>query len=82
MGCLGLTFGLLMETTLLIIRTNRPQPLHEKYPELFDKKIWVKGGTGPTVGKTVAAVMGNTKPVPIGDLALKTHQLSPPHQGG
>ena len=57
-GCLGLTFGLLMETTLLIIRTNRPQPLHERYPELFDKKIWGKGGMGPMAA--AAAIMGKT----------------------
>ena len=35
-----------METTLLIIRTNRPQPLHERFPMLFDTKIWGPGGTG------------------------------------
>jgi hypothetical protein len=46
-GILGLTFGLLLETTLLIIRTNRPQPLHERFPTLFDKKIWGPVGTRP-----------------------------------
>ncbi|KXZ47022.1 hypothetical protein GPECTOR_38g259 [Gonium pectorale] len=35
-GALGLTAGLLLETTLLIIRTNRPVPLEERMPELFD----------------------------------------------
>ena len=63
-GCLALTFGLLMETTLLIIRTNRPEPLHERFPELFDKKIWGLGGTGPipATGR-VPAAGGGMKPI-------------------
>ena len=43
-----MTFGLLMETTLLIIRTNRPQPLHERVPMLLDMKTWGPGGSGPS----------------------------------
>ncbi|GAX85060.1 hypothetical protein CEUSTIGMA_g12480.t1 [Chlamydomonas eustigma] len=39
-GCLALTFGLLMETVLYMIRSNRPQPLHERFPELFEEKLW------------------------------------------
>lgn len=35
-GAAGLTCGLLLETTLLIIRTNRPEPLEERMPDLFD----------------------------------------------
>jgi len=36
-GCLGLTFGLLVEVLLLIIRTNRPASSPEgRYPELFN----------------------------------------------
>lgn len=34
-GALGMTFGLLLETALLIVRTNMPRPLHERYPHLF-----------------------------------------------
>ncbi|GLI64005.1 hypothetical protein VaNZ11_007159 [Volvox africanus] len=37
LGALGLTAGLLLETLLLIIRSNRPAPLEERMPELFDK---------------------------------------------
>ncbi|GLC59731.1 hypothetical protein PLESTB_001527500 [Pleodorina starrii] len=35
-GALGLTVGLLLETLLLIIRSNRLVPLEERMPELFD----------------------------------------------
>ena len=64
-GCLALTFGLLMETTLLIIRTNRPEPLHERFPELFDKKIWGLGGTGPipATGRMPAVTGGGMKQI-------------------
>ena len=54
-GILGLTFGLLLETTLLIIRTNRPQPLHERFPTLFDKKIWGPAGIRPLGAHTEAS---------------------------
>ncbi|GIL71870.1 hypothetical protein Vretimale_672 [Volvox reticuliferus] len=37
LGALGLTAGLLLETLLLIVRSNRPVPLEERMPELFDK---------------------------------------------
>lgn len=38
---MGLTFGMLMETVLLIIRTNRPDvSVDEKYAHLLDPKIW------------------------------------------
>ena len=37
LGVLGLSFGMLMETVLLIIRTNRPdKSLEDRFPELFD----------------------------------------------
>lgn len=36
-GCVGLVCGLLLETTLLILRTNMPQPLDQKYAHLLDK---------------------------------------------
>mmetsp|Transcript_5349 Transcript_5349/g.11701 ORF Transcript_5349/g.11701 Transcript_5349/m.11701 type:complete len:259 (-) Transcript_5349:407-1183(-) len=45
LGALGLTVGLLLETVLLIIRSNMPKPLHQKYPELFDTKLWGPNGT-------------------------------------
>jgi hypothetical protein len=35
-GSLGLTAGLLLETSLLIIRSNLPVPLHKRFPELFE----------------------------------------------
>ncbi len=35
-GALGLTAGLLLETFLLIIRSNRPEPLEDRMPHLFD----------------------------------------------
>lgn len=38
MGAAGLAAGLLLETTLLIIRTNLPAPLEDKYAHLLDKK--------------------------------------------
>jgi hypothetical protein len=31
---------MLLETWLLIIRTNMPTPLEERYPHLFDPKVW------------------------------------------
>lgn len=34
-GALGLTFGLLLETVLLITRSNMPEPLEDRYPHLF-----------------------------------------------
>jgi hypothetical protein len=34
LGALGLTAGLLLETTLLIIRQNMPEPLNKKYAHL------------------------------------------------
>lgn len=36
-GAVGLTLGLLVETGLLIIRSNRPEPLEDRMPHLFDK---------------------------------------------
>jgi hypothetical protein len=38
LGALGLAAGLLLETTLLIIRTNMPVPLDQKYAHLMDKR--------------------------------------------
>lgn len=38
LGALGLAAGLLLETALLIIRTNMPVPLDQKYAHLLDKK--------------------------------------------
>jgi hypothetical protein len=40
-SALGLAAGLLLETTLLIIRTNMPVPLDKKYAHLLDKR-WDK----------------------------------------
>lgn len=40
-GCVGLVCGLLLETTLLILRTNMPVPLDKKYAHLLDKS-WDK----------------------------------------
>jgi hypothetical protein len=37
-SALGLAAGLLLETTLLIIRTNMPVPLDKKYAHLLDKR--------------------------------------------
>mmetsp|Transcript_10348 Transcript_10348/g.25723 ORF Transcript_10348/g.25723 Transcript_10348/m.25723 type:complete len:263 (-) Transcript_10348:323-1111(-) len=43
LGVLGLSFGMLMETVLLIIRTNRPEKsLEDRFPELFDPARWNK----------------------------------------
>eukprot|EP00955_Chlamydomonas_euryale_P069086 360328-Chlamydomonas_euryale.AAC.11 len=36
-GAIGLTFGLLLETLLLILRSNMPPPLRKQYPHLFVK---------------------------------------------
>ncbi|KAF6254542.1 hypothetical protein COO60DRAFT_312342 [Scenedesmus sp. NREL 46B-D3] len=41
LGALGLAAGLLLETSLLIIRTNMPVPLDQKYAHLLDKR-WDK----------------------------------------
>lgn len=38
MGSLGLAAGLLLETTLLIMRTNMPTPIDTKYSHLLDKR--------------------------------------------
>jgi hypothetical protein len=38
LGALGLAAGLLLETALLIIRTNMPEPLDNKYAHLLDKR--------------------------------------------
>lgn len=35
-GAVGMTLAMLLETTLLIIRTNRPTPLSERMPYLTD----------------------------------------------
>eukprot|EP00879_Flechtneria_rotunda_P012588 GHRR01013145.1.p1 GENE.GHRR01013145.1~~GHRR01013145.1.p1 ORF type:complete len:179 (+),score=83.48 GHRR01013145.1:1660-2196(+) len=40
-GVVGLTAGLLLETALLILRTNMPQPLEQKYKHLLEKD-WQK----------------------------------------
>jgi hypothetical protein len=40
-SALGLAAGLLLETALLIIRTNMPVPLDQKYAHLLDKR-WDK----------------------------------------
>lgn len=42
-GALGLTAGLLLEATLLIIRSNMPAPLDQKYSHLLDKRWDNKG---------------------------------------
>lgn len=39
LGVVGLTTGLLVETLLLIIRSNRPVPLEDRMPHLFDAKV-------------------------------------------
>eukprot|EP00798_Chlamydomonas_sp_ICE-L_P028852 gene28852-32039_t len=44
LGVLGIAFGMFLETMLLIIRSNRMTPLEEKYPVLYDEKLWAKGG--------------------------------------
>lgn len=39
LGVVGMSVGLLAETLLLIIRTNRPEKsLEDRFPELFDPK--------------------------------------------
>jgi hypothetical protein len=40
-SALGLAAGLLLETTLLIIRTNLPVPLDKKFAHVLDKR-WDK----------------------------------------
>lgn len=39
LGALGLTAGMLLETVLLIVRSNLPPPLEKKFPHLFDPKV-------------------------------------------
>ncbi len=36
----------------------RPEPLEERYPELFDKQLWGKGGTGAVRQPAAAASAG------------------------
>jgi hypothetical protein len=38
-GALGLSFGMLLETSLLILRSNRPAPLSERMPHLTDPHL-------------------------------------------
>lgn len=45
-GALGLTFGMLLETLLLIIRSNRPAPLEERMPHLTDPQRWRRPARG------------------------------------
>jgi hypothetical protein len=35
-GALGMSVAMLLETTLLIIRSNRPEPLEDRMPHLTD----------------------------------------------
>ncbi|KAL6756008.1 hypothetical protein V8C86DRAFT_1829832 [Haematococcus lacustris] len=42
LAALGLTLGLLLETLLLIVRCNMPQRLEDRYPQLFDPKVYNK----------------------------------------
>lgn len=44
-GCVGLVCGLLLETTLLMLRMNMPAPLDKKYGHLMDKS-WEHKMTG------------------------------------
>jgi hypothetical protein len=37
-GALGMSFGLLLETSLLIIRANRPPPVEESIPHMVNSK--------------------------------------------
>ncbi|MEW5304294.1 MAG: hypothetical protein WDW38_011068 [Sanguina aurantia] len=54
-GVLGISFALVLETTLLIIRTNRLVPLEESMPELFDPAVYNKAYV-----KAAAAAKGSS----------------------
>eukprot|EP00878_Enallax_costatus_P010619 GHUV01011094.1.p1 GENE.GHUV01011094.1~~GHUV01011094.1.p1 ORF type:complete len:223 (+),score=70.68 GHUV01011094.1:275-943(+) len=62
MGALGLAAGLLLETTLLIMRTNMPAPVDQKYAHLLDKR-WDKPqqGAAQSSQQLPAAAEGGAK---------------------
>lgn len=60
-----MAFGLVMETTLLIIRTNRPdKTIEERFPELVDPARW--GGKGKGKGKGMGSNQAGGGPAGTG----------------